>query len=81
MTRDERNNSSGDKQDATGDIQPDAATGLSDQEAAELNATPGRGARQEPGAEASGDYVEDHIEGTASATPNIPDIEPGTGKR
>lgn len=81
MTRDERNGASGDKQDATGDIQPDTGTGLSDQEAAELNATPGRGARQEPGAQPSDGYVQDHVEGTASATPDIPDIGPSTGKR
>ncbi|MBB5235244.1 hypothetical protein [Deinococcus budaensis] len=81
MTRDERNDASGDKQDATGDIQPDTGSGLSDQEAAELNATPGRGARQESGAQLSDAYVQDHVEGTASATPDIPDIEPGSGKR
>ncbi|MCP2015686.1 hypothetical protein L1280_002862 [Deinococcus sp. HSC-46F16] len=80
MTRDERNDESGTKQNATGDIQPDTGTDLTDQEAAKLNANPGRGARQEPGAQASDEYVDDHIEGTASATPNIPDIDPNTGK-
>lgn len=61
-------------------LQPDTTANLSDQEAAKLNAGPGRGARQEPGAQTSDEYVEEHVEGTASATPNIPDIDPGTGK-
>ncbi|MPY65184.1 hypothetical protein F8S09_00550 [Deinococcus sp. SDU3-2] len=80
MTRDERNDESGTKQNATGDIQPDTGTDLTDQEAAKLNANPGRGARQEPGAEPSDEYVEEHVERRASGTPDIPDIDPGTGK-
>lgn len=80
MTRDERNDESGTKQNATGDIQPDSGTDLTDQEAAQLNANPGRGARQEPGAQASDEYVEDHIERTASGTSDVLDVGPGTGQ-
>lgn len=75
MAQDERTTQSGDK------LEPDTATGLSDQETAELNAGPGRGARQEPGAQASDEAAQERVQGTASGTPNIPDIEPGTGKR
>ncbi|WP_027460681.1 hypothetical protein [Deinococcus murrayi] len=76
MTRDDNDQSS----TQTEKFQPDTTADLSDQEAAELNAGPRRGARQEPGAHPSDDAVQKRVQGTASGTPNIPDIGPNTGK-
>lgn len=73
MTREERNDAGGDKQDATGDMTP-GTEALSDQEAAEFNAEPGRGARQVPGAVPSDEYIEEHVEGMDEQGPKMPDL-------
>lgn len=72
MTREERNDAGGDKQDATGDITP-GTEALSDQEAAEFNAGPGRGARQVPGAVPSGEDIDEHVEGMGEQGPKLLD--------
>lgn len=74
MTRDERNDQSGSKQDATGDMTP-GAEALSDQEAAELGGEPGRGARAVPGAVPSDEYIEEHVEGMGEQGPKLPDLD------
>jgi hypothetical protein len=72
MTREERNDAGGDKQDATGDITPDG-TALSDQEAAELGGEPGRGARPVPGAVPSDEDIDEHVEVMGEQGPKLPD--------
>ncbi|WP_152544875.1 hypothetical protein [Deinococcus phoenicis] len=70
MTRDEQN---GQKQhNPGGDLQPDG-TDLTRAEAERLNALPGQGARQVPGAEPSDEYVEEHVEGVGEQGPDLLD--------
>lgn len=70
MTRDEHG---GQKQhNDGGDIRTEN-TGLTDQEAAQLGAHAGRGARQEPGAQPSDEYVQEHVTG-GNTGPDVLDV-------
>lgn len=74
MTRDDQDAQRGQKQQADGDFPADAeGTDMTDQDIAELNARPGRGARQVEGAHPSDDYVNDHVEGPDEQGPKLLD--------
>ncbi|BDP40363.1 hypothetical protein DAETH_03320 [Deinococcus aetherius] len=55
-----------------GDVPASDTTDLSQQEIAELNARPGRGARQVEGADPSDDFVFEHVEGDDAQGPKYP---------
>jgi len=76
MTRDEHG---GDKQhNDGGDVRPED-TNLTDQEAAQLGAHSGRGARQVPGAEPSDEYVQEHVTG-GNTGPDVADVSDSVQK-
>lgn len=52
--------------------QPDDTTEVEDGQENAMNMKPGRGARQEPGATPSDEYVEEHV--ARDAEPNLPDV-------
>ena len=52
--------------------QPDDTTEVEDGQENAMNMKPGRGARQEPGAAPSDEYVEGHV--SRDAEPNVPDV-------
>ncbi|KQR40840.1 hypothetical protein [Deinococcus sp. Leaf326] len=52
--------------------QPDDTTEVEDGQENAMNMKPGRGARQEPGAAASDEYVEEHV--ARDTTPDLPDV-------
>lgn len=52
--------------------QPDDTTEVEDGQENAMNMKPGRGARQEPGAAASDEYVEEHV--VRDTTPDLPDV-------
>ncbi|GAA5535034.1 hypothetical protein [Deinococcus aluminii] len=70
MTRNEQN---GQKQHNPGGDVPADGTNLTDAQAERLNAKPGRGARQVPGAEPSEEYIDDHVEGVGEQGPDLLD--------
>ncbi|WP_216328343.1 hypothetical protein [Deinococcus aestuarii] len=55
-----------------GDVPAADASDLSQQEMAELNARPGRGAREVAGAEPSDDFVFGHVKGDDAQGPDLP---------
>jgi len=57
----------------TGDMNADAE-GLSSAEAQQMGAGAGRGARNEPGAQASEEYVEEHVQGDSDQPANNSEI-------
>ncbi|WP_156103491.1 hypothetical protein [Deinococcus sp. YIM 77859] len=77
MTRDEAQK----QHNGGGDIQPEAqGTQLTDQQAKDMNALPGRGAHPVPGANPSDEYVHKHVEGMAEQGPDLLDPEHPTKK-
>ncbi|WP_102125547.1 hypothetical protein [Deinococcus planocerae] len=55
-----------------GDVPAADSTDLSQQEIAELNARPGRGAREVEGAEPSDEFVFGHVKSDDAQGPNLP---------
>ena len=75
-----RNVHGGQKQHNAGNDAQAEGTDFTDKEREQLDARDGRGNRQVPGAEASDEYVAEHVEGMAEQGPDLLDPEHPTKK-